>query len=115
MDVVNLERLDDSTGGDPGFAAGLLAEFASMIPSQAEELLQFIEARDCVRGRAAAHSIKGAAATLGVERIAFAAAQLEIACRDADVEACDRGAPLLEAALESFFAWYEAYSRAKSA
>lgn len=63
--VFDRQQLVDSTNGDEELAAQVVEIFFADIPEQLTELDQALQAGDAHTAERAAHSIKGASATIG--------------------------------------------------
>ncbi|MEW6133232.1 MAG: PAS domain S-box protein [Pseudomonadota bacterium] len=77
FDNPELEHAISNLGGDAERFAGLLGDFAERHRNDAETLKTLIEKRQFQEARLIAHSLKGAAASLGLSRLRLAAAGLE--------------------------------------
>ena len=83
-DILDLEEARRYCG--PA-ATRLVAKLHGMIPDQVRELGAAVEQKAYEEVRALAHRLKGASAPLGAKRLSHAAASLETASKDSDVEA----------------------------
>ncbi len=98
-DILDLEEARRYCGP----AAGrLVAKLHGMIPDQVQELGTAVEQRAYEEVRALAHRLKGASAPLGAKRLSRAAAALETASKDADVEAVTQWLQVLTDEAELF-------------
>lgn len=77
IDTAVLDRLLESTGGDPEFVSTLLETFAEEAPRLLEELRGALAAGDAATARRAAHTLKTNAATFGAAGLAALCADLE--------------------------------------
>jgi CheY-like chemotaxis protein/HPt (histidine-containing phosphotransfer) domain-containing protein len=80
-----LDRLLETTGGDPEFVGVLLETFAEEAPALLEELRGALSADDAETARRAAHTLKSNAATFGATALAALCAELEARARDGDL------------------------------
>ncbi len=71
------EQLEAITGGDAEFEREILEEFLSSAPQDMAKLQQGVGSGDAAAVGAAAHALKGAAATIGGKSFAAAALDLE--------------------------------------
>ena len=69
--------LDELTGGDPAFAASLLADFVETSRSDLRALGEAIAARDHVAARTQAHRVKGAGRIVGATELVAVATRME--------------------------------------
>ncbi len=63
--ILDLKQLDISTGGDDELAEQVVEVFLSDLPDQLDGLAQAVRANEVKTAERIAHSIKGAAATVG--------------------------------------------------
>ncbi|MFH1763886.1 MAG: response regulator, partial [Gemmatimonadota bacterium] len=75
--VWNLTAFLDRVQGDEEGAREVIGVFLTDMPRQIEGLRECVEEMDLVRMRRAAHTIRGAAGSVGAEALAFAAGALE--------------------------------------
>ena len=75
--VLDLDRLAERVGLDREDVADLLEVFLETAPAAAENLERALRERDFAVAARAAHTIKGGAATVGLEESAGLAAELE--------------------------------------
>jgi signal transduction histidine kinase/DNA-binding response OmpR family regulator/HPt (histidine-containing phosphotransfer) domain-containing protein len=80
-----LDRLLETTGGDPEFVVVLLETFAEEAPALLDELRGAVTAGDSETARRAAHTLKSNAATFGATGLATECAELEARARDGDL------------------------------
>jgi len=84
--IINRQDAVERLGGDEE----MLTEFLGMLLEQAQtmlpEIAQAIEANDASGVEQAGHSLKGAAASLGAERMRHAAYAIEIIGRSGNLE-----------------------------
>jgi HPt (histidine-containing phosphotransfer) domain-containing protein len=80
-----LDKLMESTGGDPEFVAILLETFANDAPGLLDELRSGLEAGDTDSVRRAAHTLKSNAATFGATVLAEMCGELEASARSGDL------------------------------
>ena len=71
--------LDELTGGDPAFAASLLADFVETSRSDLRALGDAIAARDHATARTQAHRVKGAGRIVGATELVAVASRIESA------------------------------------
>ena len=67
----------------PELVPSLLEQFASDVEARAKAVRDGVAARDLKAAQAAAHAIKGSAATLGARKLSACAAQIESICAQA--------------------------------
>ncbi len=79
--VLDLSYLNEATGGDSDFIAELLQEFQGELSGLYLKLSQAAHKQEKKTVVLLAHTIKGASANLGAERIRAIAAQLELLAR----------------------------------
>jgi HPt (histidine-containing phosphotransfer) domain-containing protein len=92
-------QLEAITGGDTGFEREVLEEYLQSAPRDVAKLRSAVAAGDAAATAAAAHSIKGASATIGAKGFAAIALELEQAGKQKDLA----GAPAVLARLEAEF------------
>lgn len=71
--------------GDEELAMAVFKRFLGDMPRQIEALKGFLESGDTAAAQRQAHTIKGASANVGGERLRNAAFQVETAVRDGDL------------------------------
>ena len=91
-----LERLMD----DEELAEEIVATFLEDIPRQIQILETFLDAGDIPGARRQAHSIKGASANIGGERLRIVAFTMEKAASEGDLVAAEKHLPELKAQFE---------------
>ena len=84
-----LDRLLETTGGDPAFVADLLDTFTEEVPATLAGLRPAIAAGDAETVRRGAHTIKSNAATFGASALAAACAELEARARSGELNGAD--------------------------
>jgi len=106
-----LERFD----GDAEFLREIVAEFLGMLPEQLGNLQAGIENGDATTVEHAAHTIKGAAANIGAEKVRDTALQLEEIGRAGKLSTIDTVIRQLEADLKHLenFAAAESFEQTK--
>ncbi len=92
MTVLDRDALVRRLMGNEELATTIITGFLDEIPDQMGPLSQAVEQRDAPSVRLFAHSLKGAASTVGAVALSEAAARLEAAGRAGDVD--DSGALL---------------------
>ena len=75
--VLNLQRLQDSAGGDQELVSELAELYITDTGSRLPELLEALGAQELERVGRVAHGLKGASASLGCEEAAAAFKQVE--------------------------------------
>jgi HPt (histidine-containing phosphotransfer) domain-containing protein len=88
----------------PDFLRRLFEVFMSDEPLRVTKIAEAINAGDLDVVRYLAHSLKGAAATLGMERVRDACRTLEMAAKDGETEHLLEGQQLIAAEMESVYA-----------
>lgn len=81
---INLEWLTRMREQKPDFLRRLFDVFLTEEPKRLAALVQAVFEQDAEKTRFLAHSLKGGAATLGLERLSDASRALEYAARDGD-------------------------------
>ena len=94
IDREALERLMETTGGDPEFVADLLDAFADDAPAMLTDLRSGVASGNSESVRRAAHTLKSNAATFGATELCALCADLESSARNADL--VDNGETLLK-------------------
>jgi HPt (histidine-containing phosphotransfer) domain-containing protein len=79
---INYNRVIDDFQGDEVYLQKIMEQFLARIPGQLDSIQSAIRKRDDQSVAAAAHAIKGSAATLAMERLRDAACRLESGARD---------------------------------
>lgn len=74
---INLARLGDVFGDDPGFLAEMYGIYVDDARNRLAELDAALGASDAKKVKAAAHTLKGASGNVGAERMSALAAELE--------------------------------------
>ncbi len=74
---INLARLGDIFGDDPGFLAEMHGIYVDDAHNRLAELDAALGASDAKKVKAAAHTLKGASGNVGAERMSALAAELE--------------------------------------
>ena len=98
-----LDRLLETTGGDPEFVVVLLETFAEEAPAMLGELRRALGAADSETARRAAHTLKSNAATFGASGLADLCAGLETQARAGDLA----GGPQMLGQIEASYAAVE--------
>lgn len=93
-----LERLD----GNKLLLRRLTDAFAEEYPQLLSQIYSALDAADAEQARRAAHTLRGAAASLGAAKVAEAATEVESAGAAADFAAARAAAETLERELERF-------------
>jgi HPt (histidine-containing phosphotransfer) domain-containing protein len=94
-----LDRLLETTGGDPAFVGVLLETFAEDAPGLIAQLGDALSADDARTALRAAHTLKSNAATFGASALSALCADLEARARTGDLR---DGARLFERIEESY-------------
>jgi HPt (histidine-containing phosphotransfer) domain-containing protein len=92
----------EQAGQDEELLAELLQLFNDTSADDAAKIQAALSAGDAQGMADAAHSIKGAAASLGIEDIRKAAYEIEKSGRNEDIDSASAGLPGLEDLLEQF-------------
>ncbi|MDJ0522083.1 MAG: Hpt domain-containing protein [Planctomycetota bacterium] len=77
VEVLNLKRLEDSTGGDTELIVELAELYIADTEARLPELLEAAEAQELERVGRVAHGLKGASASLGCDEAAAAFRRIE--------------------------------------
>lgn len=83
---LNLESTLDRMKGDRDFLHTLFEVFLEDLPGKLSTLDNALAAQDLATSQRAAHSLKGACATIGAERLQETAYAVEQACTAANLE-----------------------------
>jgi two-component system, sensor histidine kinase and response regulator len=86
VDRAALDRLLETTGGDPGFLGELIDTYLADTPGQLAALHRAAEAGDVAELVRPAHSLKTNSANVGAERLSAMCRQLETAARGGTVD-----------------------------
>ncbi len=101
LDLAVLESLRQLTQpGEPDVLGEVLATFLADAPGRVAAITAAIQGRDAPALLRAAHTFKGAAGSIGADRLHGHCRDLEHAARNGDVD--DRVVPLLAAMHEEF-------------
>jgi HPt (histidine-containing phosphotransfer) domain-containing protein len=92
----DLDGLLERLMGDTEMARTIVAAFVDDVPRQLALLRACVAARDTSAAVLQAHSMKGAASSVGAERLHHLAADLERAARGGDLDTVARRLPELE-------------------
>jgi two-component system sensor histidine kinase/response regulator len=84
-DPVDWNRLDETCDGDKEFASELISTFATSGEQSLQEIQDALAANDLAAAQRAAHSLKGAAGSIGAMIARSIAADLEVAAKEGDV------------------------------
>lgn len=94
--VINAEWLSRMREKKPEFLRRLFGVFLEEEPKRLAQLAQAVAAGDMEQTRYLAHSLKGAAATMGLERLRDASRELEFAAKEGDDGRLSAGVPVVE-------------------
>lgn len=86
--VFNIRQLLQSTDGDQELAGQITGMFLGDTPAQISALNAALDAGDAKTAERVAHSIKGAAATVGGDRLRHTAFACECLARDGKLDDC---------------------------
>jgi signal transduction histidine kinase/CheY-like chemotaxis protein/HPt (histidine-containing phosphotransfer) domain-containing protein len=86
LQPLQLERLDEISGGDSEFEKELLGEFLRTAPILVEDAAKAIAARDAAAAQRAAHTLKGSSGSIGAGPLAEASRFLEETCKEGRFE-----------------------------
>jgi len=111
----DLARLRRIAGDDEELMRELAIIFIDSYPSQVEAIRRGIAIGDIAAVQLAAHSLKGAAATLTASRLAGEAGELERIARAGDVAGAEAQLPLLEQELAVFRDWLSRFTTTQNA
>jgi HPt (histidine-containing phosphotransfer) domain-containing protein len=106
MEILNLARLDESSGGDSALASELLAEFANFLSIEAPRVGQALIAGDLNATRMIAHTINGASLSIGAELISSVSVGLEQACKEGDETSAFSLIRELQSEVGKFSGWF---------
>jgi HPt (histidine-containing phosphotransfer) domain-containing protein len=98
--VVDLDRALQLVGNDRDLLELILDKFWNRYPELIESIHAALAAGDCVRGRDAAHSLKGNAGYIAAGDVQACAARLEMAFKEGRIESARADCAELEAAGE---------------
>jgi CheY-like chemotaxis protein/HPt (histidine-containing phosphotransfer) domain-containing protein len=83
---LQLERLDEISGGDTEFEKELLGEFLRTAPILVEDVAKAVAAKDAATAQRAAHTLKGSSGSIGAGPLAEASRFLEETCKQGRFE-----------------------------
>jgi CheY-like chemotaxis protein len=83
---MQLERLDEVSGGDVEFEKELVGEFLRTAPVLVEDAAKALASGDAAAAQRAAHTLKGASGSIGAGPLAEASRLLEEICRQKRLE-----------------------------
>jgi signal transduction histidine kinase/DNA-binding response OmpR family regulator/sensor domain CHASE-containing protein len=83
---LQLERLDEVSGGDTEFEKELLGEFLRTAPILVEDAAKAIASGDVAAAQRAAHTLKGASGSIGAGPLAESSRLLEETCKQGRLE-----------------------------
>ncbi len=101
---INADWLARMRSTNPEFLAKLFEVFLEDEPQRLAALGEAVAKADLEMVRYLTHSIKGAAATLGMERLRDAAREMEFAARDGQTQALEVQYARVRAEVEAVFA-----------
>jgi signal transduction histidine kinase/DNA-binding response OmpR family regulator len=102
---LQLEHLDEISGGDSEFERELLGEFLRTAPILVEDASKAIAARDAATAERAAHTLKGSSGSIGAGPLAEASRFLEEACRQGRFEEAEPQVGQIRARLDDLAAF----------
>jgi PAS domain S-box-containing protein len=109
---VDTVRLREATGGDPDTEHELVGLFFADSGDRMGIIRAALAERDYALARSNAHTLKGAAVSLGATQVASAAMRMEIAAAESDGARCGALFGELEAALADVRAYFRAHRAA---
>jgi signal transduction histidine kinase/CheY-like chemotaxis protein/HPt (histidine-containing phosphotransfer) domain-containing protein len=86
LQPLQLDRLDEISGGDSEFEKELLGEFLRTAPILVEDVAKAIAAGDAAAAQRAAHTLKGSSGSIGAGLLAEASRFLEETCKQGRFE-----------------------------
>ncbi len=98
---IDREKLREWVGDDPAAIDALLRRFVESARESASDIDASLEQRDLPTAAAAAHKLKGAAATVGATALAEIAARIETAAKAGHVSDCVRAMDALGAEMRA--------------
>ncbi|MCL2832732.1 MAG: response regulator [Treponema sp.] len=101
-EIFCIKDLQESFMDNDEFASSLLRRFMDRTISQIDDLAAIMENKDWATARREAHTIKGAALTMGGRELGKAAAKLEQACLNSDQGAAQNEYEPLKTAFDKF-------------
>lgn len=96
MEVINIKKALERLDGDRELLEDLWSVFLEYCPGQLARLKEAMALPDFAAAQKEAHSLKGAAANIGAERLQEAAFQVELASKDSDGEKVCRALEIFE-------------------
>jgi PAS domain S-box-containing protein len=98
---VDWARVEQATGGDPAFAAELSATFVASAAQTLEQIDAAVQNRDGASLQRAAHTLKGAAASIGAPLCQSLAGNMEVLAKEQDFARSHGLAAQLRGAVEA--------------
>jgi signal transduction histidine kinase/DNA-binding response OmpR family regulator len=95
------ENALEMLGGKQGLLARMDEIFLRDVPRELDELTDSFRAGDWANAKRLAHSIKGAARTVGAQRLGAIAEQMEYLCRQKDTSSAEKELKILESDVQS--------------
>jgi PAS domain S-box-containing protein len=99
-ELMDLERLNDVSGGDAEFQRELLQAFVADARDKLAMIKQALQSSDCQTIVAQAHQLKGASGNVGVPSMQATAKTLEMQAREQNLQGADELVASLENTLE---------------
>lgn len=103
-DIINSKFLQSMAGKQP-FLKRMFTVFIAQEPKRIQEIKEALESRDVERLRHLAHSLKGGAATMGVEKVRDCCLLIENASKDQDLETAKSHLDTLEKEMRKAYAF----------
>ncbi|MEZ5353147.1 MAG: Hpt domain-containing protein [Bryobacteraceae bacterium] len=100
LSSLNLAEAVERVGGDDELLLDIAGVYLGEYPGLLDEIGQAVEAGDAPRLLHSAHTLKGSLATIGADRAAAVALQLEMMGREAETSGAAEPLTRLRAALE---------------
>ncbi len=104
--------MDEMAARRPALVARMFEVFLAEEPQRLAEIRTALERGDAERLRFLVHSLKGAAAALGAERLRDCCLALELAAKEGDLAVAPLRLTGLEAEMERVFAFMRAHQAA---
>lgn len=103
LDVINKDWLDTMASTKKEFLHKLFSVFLRDEPARVHKIREALEAGEMDELKYLAHSLKGAAATMGADRVREACLNLEYSARDGDEKLSHENLHVLEVEMDQVY------------